>query len=78
MISGGTSTFTTVHPFRSDLGDGFRMMSIFWLCVGLVFFLVAVFGIFVAFKESPVLAGLVKRNINLDPYDVLYSNMSTV
>lgn len=60
MISGGISTNIIFSSFYTDMGDGFRMLSIFWLVVGIVFMFVALFGIFAAFKESTVSANMVR------------------
>lgn len=65
MISGGISTSVIFSSFYSDMGDGFRMLSIFWLVVGIVFMFVALFGIFAAFKESAVAANLVRQILSI-------------
>lgn len=65
MISGGISTSVIFSSIYTDMGDGFRMLSIFWIVVGAIFLFVSLFGIFAAFKESTVLANLVRQNYYL-------------
>lgn len=60
MMSGGISAYLIFERIYSDMGDAFRMLSIFWLVVGIVLMFVALFGLVVAFKENVVLANLVR------------------
>lgn len=74
MILSGISTMVIFNPFSySELADNFQMLAVFWIIVGTVFMSVAFFGIFVAFKESTVLANLVRYNhrfyIDIDAND---------
>lgn len=62
MISGGGISLNVTYSviLDSGLSTDSQILSIFWLVVGLMFIIVALFGIFVAFKEHTVLANLVR------------------
>lgn len=70
MVSSGISTKIIFDSYDSydyyyynDMSNGFQMLSTFWLVVGIIFMFVGMFGIFVAFKESTVLANLVSQTM---------------
>lgn len=59
-MTGGIPTIVAFTSYFNMMADSFRMLSISWLFVGVILLIVALFGIFAAFKESIVLAKLVK------------------
>ncbi|XP_037024708.1 tetraspanin-6-like [Bradysia coprophila] len=58
LISAGVSTYLTFKTMYNEMGDAFRMLSIFWMVVGVTTTAIGTFGIFVAFKENVTLANL--------------------
>ncbi|KAJ6623025.1 Lysosomal acid glucosylceramidase, partial [Pseudolycoriella hygida] len=55
-ISGGVSTLVAFAYYY--ILDDLPGLSVFWIVVGCIFMIVALFGIFAAFKESTMLANL--------------------
>jgi len=57
-MSSGVSTIVAFTSYYNLMEGGFQVLSIFWIVVGFIFMIVALFGMFVAFKESTALANL--------------------
>lgn len=58
LISAGVSTYVMFETMYNDMGNIFRMLSIFWMVIGVTITVVATFGILAALKENEILANL--------------------
>lgn len=58
VISSGISAAAALTSYYYLMSDGLDTLTVFWLVVGIILLLVALFGIFAAFKESTALANI--------------------